>query len=108
MARYRITKDIKSITIRVAFLIVREPMAFLKKPLTEPLTPWKVNRVETLIALHELKKLLDKDWFIERMEMARIKLEEHNLLIKSGMKQNTKDNDEEEISKENPEGEIRY
>lgn len=82
MSRYKITKDTKALTIRVAFMVVREPMRFLNKPLTEKLSEWKIRRCETLVALHELKKMLDTDWFSERMELARMKLEQHHMMIR--------------------------
>ncbi len=82
MSRYKITKDTKALTIRVAFMVVREPMRFLNKPLTEKLSEWKIRRCETLVALHELKKMLDTDWFTERMELARMKLEQHNMMVR--------------------------
>jgi hypothetical protein len=82
MARYKITKDTKALTVRVAFMIVREPMRFLHKPLKEKLEEWKLNRVETLVALWELKQMLEKDWFIERMHLARMMLQQHNILVR--------------------------
>jgi len=88
MAKYKITKDTKALTIRVAFMVVREPMKFLHKPLDSKLEQWKLNRVETLVALHELKKMLDTDWFAERMELARIKIEQHNMFLRLDEKEN--------------------
>ena len=38
MSKYKITKDTKALTIRIAFMIVREPMRFLNKPLTEEIS----------------------------------------------------------------------
>lgn len=63
-------------------MIVREPMRFLHKPLTRKMPEWVLNRCETLVALYELKELLEKDWFIERMHLARMKIEEHNMLLR--------------------------
>lgn len=82
MSKYKITKDTKALTVRIAFMVVREPMTFLNKPLEEKLTDWKLRRCETLVALYELKKMLDTDWFAERMQLARIKIEEHNMLVR--------------------------
>ncbi len=85
--RYRITKDIKLLTCKVAFMIVREPMNFLNKPLKTKMTPWKIRRCETLVAMFELYKMLEKDWFKERMQLARIKLEENEIIIRKEEKE---------------------